>query len=1597
MFKRFITCVAVMLFCSSLQAYQIKQSTTAQPLVFFMVDSADHVSGKTGLTLTVTLSKAGGSFASAAGSVTEIANGWYKVAGNATDSNTLGPLLLHATGTGADPTDVAYEIVAFDPQDSVRAGLTALPNAAANATGGVPVLDANGNVQADIEAIDDDTTAPQNMESFYDGTGYGPMVARTTIASIVSQTVVTLTGVTGGNANTYVGSLVCIRNHSNPLEVKYAEITAYNSSNDQFTIKVLGGATYTIATSNYVDILPPQTLGALALTSGKIDTDAIGSAQVASTAVTEIAGGSADAVWDEDRGSHIAAGTFGQGVASVQGNLTGSVASVTDKTGFRLSAQGVDDIWDEAQSGHSTAGTFGKYLDIASSTISTAGLTNASIADAVWDELVADHATTGTFGAGVKLASGSITSSTIASGAITSTGIAANAITSTQIANSAFAATKFANDYWVKMQANSGVLCTTTVSGVSSQTLLNVSGLGIEDVSYLVGSVAAIYDSSSGDSAPSLRTVASYEGSTGQLQLDSGPDFTVATGDIIRFYPSSEYVRRMGAKLPSKNYLAGTSNSDGDVQLDEATGALPANSITASSIATDAIGASEIAADAIDASEIAADAIGASEVAANAITSSELADNAITANKLATDAITASKIAADAIGSSEIAADAIGSSEIATDAIGASEIAASAIGSSELASNAITPAKMSRDAILTMSSMGSTAIVSVAGNVYSVGNDFINAASGNDSVKGMLAVAYDLNDLQGVEVRQITGNDDTSITVNSAFSAQIDSGDTIYVMPGSVTEAQILAKLPSKSYLAGTNNSDGDIQLNEATGSLASGAITSTSFASGAIDASAIASNAITNAKIADNAISAAKIASNAITSTQIAANAITSSQIASNAITSSQIANGAIVNAKFASGAISSTTFASGAITSTAIAADAIGASQIAADAIGSSEIAADAIGASEIAADAIGSSEIAADAIGASEIAADAIGSSEIAASAIGSSELATGCLTSDEVSSTFLQSYFLVNSGSTYAASVAGSVVKETGTASSVALTGATFEFTTDSVNQIAAGVWDLATSGHTGAGSFGAQAKTQLDAILDDTGTSGVVLANSAISSGKFASGAITASTFASGAIDAAAIATDAIGANEIAADAIGASEIAAGGASEIGVATWDTATSGHVSSGTFGAQAKTVLDTAASNISTLNTDWTDGGRLDVILDARASQSSVSTASSNVSSILTTTNKLDTALEQDGLVYRLTTNALEQAPSVSAGTIADAVWDEAQSGHTTSGTFGKYLDAQMTTGVLGGTGSIADAVWDEALSGHTTTGTFGAGVKLQDGSIVAATIGSNAITSAKIATDAIGASQIAANAITSAELADGAITANKLASDTITAAKIADDAIDASEIAADSIGASEIAANAITTSEFADGTITANKIASNAITSAKIATDAITAAQIASGAIGTTEISSSILGASFNSATDSLEALRDRMDVSPAVGTAGGGTLSAKIADSTLSPKKRLEIVGGEQKTITLITEANGRFNSATPTDITIKVKDAAGTTITKSNASVTRVTEEADIQVDRITLTPSETTSLRAGYVTVEINVDGQKAILTTSLFIIAGL
>jgi hypothetical protein len=84
-----------------------------------MVLSSDHITGATGKSPTVTISKNGGAFAAPSGTVSEIGQGLYALAANALDANTLGPLLLHATAASCDPRDDTFDVVNYNPTSVV--------------------------------------------------------------------------------------------------------------------------------------------------------------------------------------------------------------------------------------------------------------------------------------------------------------------------------------------------------------------------------------------------------------------------------------------------------------------------------------------------------------------------------------------------------------------------------------------------------------------------------------------------------------------------------------------------------------------------------------------------------------------------------------------------------------------------------------------------------------------------------------------------------------------------------------------------------------------------------------------------------------------------------------------------------------------------------------------------------------------------------------------------------------------------------------------------------------------------------------------------------------------------------------------------------------------------------------------------------------------------------------------------------------------------------------------------------------------------------------------------------------------------------------
>jgi len=413
-------------------------------------------------------------------------------------------------------------------------------------------------------------------------------------------------------------------------------------------------------------------------------------------------------------------------------------------------------------------------------------------------------------------------------------------------------------------------------------------------------------------------------------------------------------------------------------------------------------------------------------------------------------------------------------------------------------------------------------------------------------------------------------------------------------------------------------------------------------------------------------------------------------------------------------SGGITTASFASGAIDAAAIAADAIGASELAADAIGSSEIATDAIGAAELAADAIGASELAANSITSSEIADDSIDAGALAANAIGAAEIASDALTAAKFDST--------------AGAFAPLGIIDQGTAQ--AATGTTLQlrsaaaFADDEI----IGASCVITGGSAGIG----QSRTVTDYVSStDTATvatwtttpSGTITYKcfgTAAGGGSvtIASGGITASSFASGAIDATAIAADAIGASELAADAIGASEIAtdAIGAAEIAASAIGSSeiADGGITSAEFGSGAitATVIATDAIGSAEIADGAIDAGALatDTITAAKIAADAIGASELATDAITSAEIAADAIGASEIATDAITSSELA---ATGVGEIADGVWDEAQAGHVSAGTFGAYLDSSVSGVSTGGVSvaDIADAVWDEDATAHQTQGSFG----------------------------------------------------------------------------------------------------------------------------------------------------------------------------------------------------------------------------------------------------------------------------------------------
>lgn len=192
---------------------------------------------------------------------------------------------------------------------------------------------------------------------------------------------------------------------------------------------------------------------------------------------------------------------------------------------------------------------------------------------------------------------------------------------------------------------------------------------------------------------------------------------------------------------------------------------------------------------------------------------------------------------------------------------------------------------------------------------------------------------------------------------------------------------------------------------------------------------------------------------------------------------------------------------------------------------------------------------------------------------------------------------------------------------------------------------------------------------------------------------------------------------------MAADTLTASALAASAVSEIqsGLSTLDAA-GVRSAVGLAAANLDTQLAAIAGYIDTeVATIVTAVAAIKAKTDNLPSDpADASDIAASFTSIASTLATIASYIDTEVAAIKAKTDNLPASPAAtsdipSVGAIADGVWDEAQSGHTSNGTFGKYLDSQVSavgSGSAPTADEIADAVWDEPLSGHLTSGSTGA---------------------------------------------------------------------------------------------------------------------------------------------------------------------------------------------------------------------------------------------------------------------------------------------
>jgi len=344
---------------------------------------------------------------------------------------TAGIASVTFTGAANLATHTVYFVVtAVDFYDSVRGGMTALPNAAAAASGGLFTRGTGaGQINQDANGrIDVNQVAAGGAAGTY-ASGI-PAVSLTSAANTAAANVVWDTAcsahVTAGSFGQALGSEASgtAQGGASTTITLAAGASAVNDFYKYQIIKITAGTGTGQGNiiSGYVGSTKVATVTAWATAPDNTSVYAITPFGAVPGATAPTAAQNAAAVWDEARSSHTTAGTYGQSAQVVRTGTAqaGAAGSITLDSG----ASATNDLYKydivtiiggtgagqsrqiTAYTGSSKVATVGINWTVAPDSTSVFMLlplgvdaaTIAAIAQAVWDEARASHTSAGTFG-----------------------------------------------------------------------------------------------------------------------------------------------------------------------------------------------------------------------------------------------------------------------------------------------------------------------------------------------------------------------------------------------------------------------------------------------------------------------------------------------------------------------------------------------------------------------------------------------------------------------------------------------------------------------------------------------------------------------------------------------------------------------------------------------------------------------------------------------------------------------------------------------------------------------------------------------------------------------------------------------------------------------------------------------------------------------------------------------------------------------------------------------------------------------------------------------------------------------------------------------